>query len=305
MASEIVDVRGFLGKGSSIPVSYTKRDLILYALGIGCDELRYVYEDNDSFAAFPTYPFVLSFKGTDADVVSFPSPAMMDGMVIPPLPGTRMGLDGERYLEVIRPLPAEAVELNMTNKLIGVHKRGKGALVEFETLITDAKDHAKVYTRIVSGSFLVGAKDFAPESAGQSNSLAVPVPSRPADSIVKVKVAPNQTQLYRLSGDYNPLHVDPAFAEMSGFKQPILHGLCSAGFTAHAALREFGNNDPANFKAFRCRFAAPVIPGETLAVSMWEEGTRIVLQVSVEERDIVVVNNAYLELHHVKRASKL
>ena len=86
-----------------IDVSYNRRDLILYAIGIGCTDLRYVYEDasEQDFQAFPTYPIVLSFKGTDQDVVSFPSPAMIEAGAFPPLPGTKVGLDGERYIEKI------------------------------------------------------------------------------------------------------------------------------------------------------------------------------------------------------------
>lgn len=304
MAGEQVDVTEFLGKESSIRVSYNRRDLILYALGIGCDELSYTYEGHDDFAAFPTYPIVLNFKGADTDVVTFPSPAMMDSMVVPPLPGTRVGLDGERFLEVINPLPTEETELQLTTKLIGVHKRGKGALAETETILKDPST-GKLYTRIISGAFLVGAKDFTPESAGVTNSKNIEVPKREPDRVVESQPSHNQTQLYRLSGDYNPLHVDPTFAQMSGFEQPILHGLCSLGFTAHAVLREFGGNDPNNFKSVRCRFASPVIPGETLVIKMWLEGNTVILQVSVKERDIVVINNAALELHAIKPAAKL
>ena len=169
-----------------------------------------------------------------------------------------------------------------------------------QALLTDPSDKAKVYARIVSGAFLVGARDFTPESAGETNSLAVKLPSRPADRVARYQTAPNQTQLYRLSGDYNPLHVDPTFAQMSGFQEPILHGLCSAGVTARLALREYGGNSAANFKAFRCRFAAPVLPGETLEVQMWQEGKRIVLQVLAKERELVVINNAFLDLHEVQ-----
>jgi len=177
--------------------------------------------------------------------------------------------------------------------LIGISKRGQGALVEAESTISDDK---KVYVRIVSGSFLVGAKDFEPEKAGKSYSENISVPKRAPDAVEELKTLPNQAHIYRLSGDYNPLHIDPNMAQMNGFQQPILHGLCTFGHAARAVLKAFGGNDPAQFKAIKCRFAKPVNPGETLVVSMWKEGSRVIFEVKVKERDIVVVNNAYVEL---------
>jgi len=118
-----------------------------------------------------------------------------------------------------------------------------------------------------------------------------------------MKTLPNQTHIYRLSGDYNPLHIDGNMAKMGGFEAPILHGLCTFGFSAHAVLKNFAGNDPALFKSIKCRFAKPVFPGETLVVSMWKESnegsarTRVIFEVKVKERDVVVVNNAYVELN--------
>jgi peroxisomal enoyl-CoA hydratase 2 len=95
------DLSEFLNGEKRIEASYSKRDLIVYALGIGASELPFVYENDEQFAAFPTFPIVLPFKGTAYDVVGFPSDAMMEGSVVPPVPGTKFVLDGERYLEVI------------------------------------------------------------------------------------------------------------------------------------------------------------------------------------------------------------
>jgi len=235
---------------------------------------------------------VLPFKGTESDVLSFPSPAMMKSMNTPPLPGTKVALDGERYLEILHPLPLEG-EFKLTSKVIGVHKRGKGALVENEVTISD---DTKTYVRMVSGVFLVGAKNFEPESAGQTNSEAIQPPSREPDALDDTVTSPYQTHLYRLSGDYNPLHIDPKFAKMNGFKEPILHGLCSLGIAAHAILKQYGGNDPNQFKSIKLRFAKPVFPGETLQTRMWKEGNKIVFVVVAKERNEVVVNNAYVEL---------
>lgn len=293
MSSKKVSVVNDIGKSSTTKVSYNTRDLILYAIGIGCDELKFVYENDTDFAPFPTYPIVLGFKGTSSNVVGFPSETMLQTSFVPALPGTRVLLDGERFLEILNPLPTEAQELTLKNTLIGISKRGQGALIESETTIYD---DSKVYVRIVSGAFLVGAKDFEPEKAGRSYSENIIPPKRSPDAVEEMKTLSNQAQIYRLSGDYNPLHVDPSTAQMSGFQTPILHGLCTFGHAAHAVLKKYGNNDPSCFKSIKCRFAKPVYPGETLVVNMWKEGSRVVFEVKVKERDLVVVNNAVVEL---------
>jgi acyl dehydratase len=285
----VVDITKYLGKTApTVPVSYTRKDLILYAIGIGCQDLNYVYENHPQFCAFPTYPIVLGFKGTDQDVVSFPSPVMAKTMIMPNLPGFKFVLDGERYLEVINPLPLSG-EFQMSSKLIGIHKRGSGALVVTESMIFDSD---KTYVKIISGAFCVGAKNFSPESLGESYSENISTPSREADGVEETTTTVNQAQIYRLSGDYNPLHVDPRMAKLSGFKEPILHGLCSFGIAARAVIKHFCDGDASRFKSIKVRFSKPVIPGETLVTSMWKEGSKIVFEVKSKERNEVLVNNA-------------
>jgi acyl dehydratase len=289
-----VSVNEYIGKSSSTKVSYNTRDLLLYAIGIGSGDLKFIYEHDSEFDAFPTYPIVLGFKGTSQNVVGFPSEAMIATSQLPPLKGTKVVLDGERYLEVVNPLPKNGAELTLKNTLVGVHKRGQGAIVESETIICD---DSKIYTRIISGAFLVGAKDFEPEKAGKTYSENITPPKRSPDAVEESKTLPNQAHIYRLSGDYNPLHIEPGMAQMSGFEVPILHGLCTFGFAARAVLKHFAGNDPSKFKAIKARFAKPVNPGETLEISMWKEGTKVIFDVKVKERNVVVVNNAYVELH--------
>ena len=152
-----------------IRVCYNRRDLLLYALGIGCDELCFVHEDSSAFAAFPTYPAVLGFKGDALDVVSFPSPAMMQSPM-PFLPGTRVILDAERYIERVRPLPTDGGSLLLRTKLVGVLPKGKGALLQTESELSDAS--GTLLYRLQAASFAVGAKGF--KRAGM-------VHSRPAE----------------------------------------------------------------------------------------------------------------------------
>jgi acyl dehydratase len=255
-----MDTSQYLNQWVTQKARYNKRDLLLYALGINATDLKWCYENDSDFAAFPTYPLVLLFKGDSFDVVSFPSPAMMEGPALPPLPGIKVGLDGERYVECIRPLDPEGGDVTIKSRLIGIHKRGTGASVETECIISD--DKGPLY-RLVSGAFLVGAKDF--KDSGVTNSESVAVPKRNADKEVEVKVSETAPLLYRLSGDYNPLHVEEGLAQMSGFEAPINHGLCSFGISCHQVLKHMLDNDGAKFKAIKGRFASPVLPGQTLS----------------------------------------
>lgn len=292
----IVETEGFLNKWVEQKVSYNKRDLLTYAIGIGCTELNFVYENNPGFAAFPTYPIVLGFKGTDQDVVTFPSPAMMEGPAMPPLPGVRVGLDGEREIIKLRPIPTDGSDLTLRTRFIGVHKRGSGASVENEAELID-KDGNVIY-KIISGSFLVGAKGF--KDSGRTNSEKCPPPKRAPDAVVEMPTSEYMAQVYRLSGDYNPLHVDPDFATLAGFQAPILHGLCSYGITARAVVKQFCNNDPSKFRSIKARFASPVMPGNTIVVEMWKEGDKVILQSKVKETGKVCINNAYVMLESSK-----
>jgi putative sterol carrier protein len=116
--------------------------------------------------------------------------------------------------------------------------------------------------------------------------------------VVKQKIPNNQAAIYRLSGDYNPLHVDDAFAKMGGFSKPILHGLCSYGHAAQHVLKAFAGDNPALFKAIKARFTKHVFPGETIQTEMWKiSPNRIAFQVRVLERDDIVIGNAFVELH--------
>ena len=291
--AEALDTAPFLDKWAEQTVTYNRRDLLTYAVGIGCDELEWVYEKNRQFQAFPTYPIVLPFKGTSQDVLNFPSKAMTQGAKRPPLPGIKVVLDGQRYLEVVNPLPKKGAELVLRERLISVQKKGSGASVETETIL-QGKD-GKVYTKIVSGTFLVGANGF--KNSGASAFSKVEVPKRGADKTLEFKTTETMAQVYRLSGDYNPLHVCPKFAKTSGFEAPILHGLCTFAISVRQVLKAFASSDGSLYKASSVRFAKPVLPGQTLVVSMWQVSpTRIVFSTSVKETGVAVLNNAFLEL---------
>ena len=199
-------------------------------------------------------------------------------------------------MEMVNPLPAgpdeEVPELFLKSKLVGLHAKGKNGLSTTEAVLVDGS--GKVYYRFVSAAMMVGAKGF--KDSGVNHSKTVVVPKRAPDKVVEQATSPTQTHLYRLSGDYNPLHVDPDFAVGMGFKEPILHGLCSLGFATRAVLGAYGDNDAANFKALSLRFSSPVLPGQTLVTSMWKEGNRVIFTTAVKETGKVCLSNAYLEL---------
>jgi len=133
---------------------------------------------------------------------------------------------------------------------------------------------------------------------GPSGGINMP-PEREPDVVLSDKTNKNQALHYRIaSGDHNPLHADPVFAAMVGFKQPILHGLCTFGFAGRAVMRQFASNDPTRFKSIKTRFSRHVFPGESLVTEMWQESdTRILFQTKVFERDEIVLSNGAVELY--------
>ncbi len=217
-------------------MAYNTRDLLLYAAGIGEKAPTFSYEHCENFQAFPTYPFALEFKGDAADVVSFPSPAMLALGSLPPLKGLKAALDGEREIEVLRPLDTVGAHLVLRSRLVGLFRKGSGAVAHRESYLEGADDGTR-YCRMTSSSFLVGARGF--EESGTSLSRKLPPPQRPPDAVRELRVPEGLELIFRLSGDYNPLHADAGAARGMGFDRPILHGLCTLGHTARAFVDEY------------------------------------------------------------------
>jgi len=288
MAEEVLDTTKFTsGAPVTVPVEYNTRDLLIYGLGIGSRDPRFVYEHHSDFAAFPTYPIVLTFKGDSFDALSFPSPTMMSFPQVP-LKGVKVGLDAEKYIEKVNELPKEGCKLQLVGSTCGVHKKGSGALVEQEFTLQDAQ--GKVYYKLVNGAFLVGAKDFK-DSGKTFSKNATPPKEAPAHTI-ETPTDVHMPSFYRLSGDYNPLHVDPQFAKMGGFSAPIMHGQCTMGHVARQILDAVAGGDQKRFKSIQLRFASPVYPGETLVTEVWKESaTEFIFQTTVKETGKVCVNN--------------
>lgn len=259
----------------------TAKDTMLYALGLGLGadpldqrQLRFVYEHD--LLALPTMAVVLApvgFFWKEADV----------GVDWKKL------LHGEQGFVLHKPIPAEG-ELIGRTRITEIVDKGadKGALAFIERTISDAATGEKIAS-LTSTSFLRGDGGFG----GPSGPPPEPhqLPTRAPDAVFEQKTLPQQALIYRLSGDYNPLHADPEVATHAGFRQPILHGLCSLGVAGHAILRTACDYDPARFKSLKLRFSSPVYPGETIRTEMWIDGADVSFRARVVERDIIVLNN--------------
>ena len=224
--------------------------------------------------------------------------AQVDRNALPASPGP-LTIDAERTLEQLAPLPTQGT-VQVRSRLLAVHPRGKGsAFSEFETEVHDAA--GTLCVRITTGVFLRGVAGLgdieAFEGAGTSRSQRIDVPQRPADVVASAAIPAQQAAVYRLSGDYNPLHIDPAAARFGGFPAPSLHGLCTYGHCAQLLLGALCDGDPARFGTLKARFSAPVYPGDTLQVHAWHDGPgRVVVNALVQGGlggDRTVVNNAF------------
>jgi acyl dehydratase len=254
--------------------TYTERDVMLYALGVGAgtDELPFVYERE--LAVLPTFAVVPSF------------PAMMNlggAMQVNPA----MVLHGEQGVAIHAPIPTSGT-LTTTPTIKAVYDKGKGAVLVVETDTVDAK--GKLIFRNTSSIFVRGEGGFGGDR-GPSGDRNVP-PDRAPDKSISMKTLPQQALIYRLSGDMNPLHADPQFAAMGGFDRPILHGLCTYGHAGRAVLQAYCGNDPSKLKSFEVRFSGVVFPGETITTDMWQVAPGKVVLTARTERGQALSNAA-------------
>jgi acyl dehydratase len=196
---------------------------------------------------------------------------------------------GEQWLTLHRPLPVSGEILGVT-RVTGLVDRGegKGALLYTEREVTDAKT-GELLATLGQTTFLRGDGGFGGPSGPVRSPH--PEPQREPELSLELATRPEQALLYRLNGDHNPLHADPAVAARAGFPRPILHGLCTFGVVCRALLRALCGNDPARFGAMELRFSAPVFPGETIRTEIWQEEGGAAFRARVVERDKVVVSN--------------
>ncbi|XP_072969441.1 enoyl-CoA hydratase 2, peroxisomal isoform X2 [Typha angustifolia] len=284
--------------------SYTERDVALYALGVGAcggdavdeKELKYAYhrDGQEYIQVLPTFASLFPFKnGNGLGLVDVP------GLQYDP----SLLLHGQQYMEIYRPFPSNSSILNKV-AIAGLHDKGKATILELETT-SYLKDSGEILCMNRSTVYLRGAGGFSDSSrpysyasypANQVDRVSVPK-SKPS-IVYEDHTQVSQALLYRLSGDYNPLHSDPMVARVAGFTRPILHGLCTLGFAVRSIIKSFCNGDPTAVKSIFGRFLLHVYPGETLVTEMWPEGPRVIYQTKVKERNRAVLSG-YVLLKHI------
>jgi acyl dehydratase len=266
-------------QSSGNPFSYTDRDTMLYALGIGFGrdplneaELPFVYENG--LRSIPTLSTVVAWGS-----------AIMGRTGINYL----YVLHGEQRLTVHKPLPV-AAQLLADERVTGAFDKGKdkGAFVIIEKTLR-LKDTGEKLCTLSATTVARGDGGFGGPKEGAPEPHALP--TRAPDLVQDCDTRPDQAFLYALSGDRNPLHRDPRVAKMAGFPRPILHGLCTYGTACRAIVSTVCKYDANRISGFDARFSAPVFPGETIATEMWIDGNVVSFRSKVKERDVVVINN--------------
>ena len=259
---------------------YGDCETMLYAQSIGLGrravdskELPYVYEQGIPLQTVPTMATVLVPDMIPADLG-------WDYTQV---------LHAEQRLQLYRPLPP-AADLLVNKRVVDVFDRGpkRGAMILFEADARLAKDDTALFT---VGSTVIARGD---GGFGGSSGKGPPphrAPKREPDLSCSIRTRADQALLFRLNGDRNPLHADPALARRVGYPIPILHGLCTYGVACHAILKTICAYDYTLITGFDARFSAPVLPGDTITTDMWQEGNIVSFQCSVKERDIVVLKN--------------
>lgn len=260
--------------------SYTARDTMLYALGLGygsdpldADQLNYVYEEN--LVAVPSMVNVIAHPGFWAKDPAFG----IDWLKI---------LHGEQSFELFRPLPSSG-RMRGEYAIEAVEDMGadKGAKLHQIKHLFDVESGVKV-AMVRSVLFMRG--DGGQGSFGDAPPSPAPLPDKQPDNIVEIPTLPRQALIYRLSGDYNPIHADPVAARKAGFPAPILHGLCSLGIATRAILQACCDNRAERLKALSLRFSKPVFPGETLQVEIFQADEGVQFRCRVKERNAVVLD---------------
>jgi acyl dehydratase len=259
--------------------SWTSTDALLYAVGVGAglgdplQELEFTTENSEGVTqqVLPTYAVLIAQARVGRALGDF-DPALL--------------VHAEQGFELHRALPVQGTVRTVAT-VTGIYDKGSAALVATENVAVDAATGDKLVTSR-SSVFIRGEGGFGGDR-GPSDGWRRP--EREPDHRVLQPTRPEQALLYRLSGDRNPLHADPKFAARGGFSRPILHGLCTYGVTGRALLHAVCGSDPARFRSMSGRFSRPVLPGDTLVVSIWlpeDDGDTALFQTATEDGSVVI-----------------
>jgi len=269
-------------KGEPTESSWTSKDGLLYAVGVGAGqdpmdrrELAFFSENSidSTQRILPTMVVTLpNVGGAFATIGSF-NPAML--------------VHGEERIVLHREIPVSGT-VSTVAEITAIWDKGKGAVVEVTSTSTLVGESDPLF-EVVMSAFIRGEGGFGGER-GPSGPGHVP-PDREPDAVVSAPTRLEQALVYRLSGDRNPLHSDPSFAALAGFDRPILHGLCTYGFTGRLLLHELCGSDPARFRSMEGRFSSPVMPGEELTVQVWRTGDGDAVYRTLASGDRVVLDS--------------
>lgn len=259
-------------KGDSTEYSWNSKDAMLYALGVGARP----YEDLD-FLFEGKGPKVLPTFGVISGMAGMGVMGQIEG--INPV----MILHGSESIELHRELPPDA-KVTLQGELAEIWDKGSAAVIGVQTTATD--DKGPLFTAKAS-IFARGSGGFGGERGPSTKGVNAP-PERAPDHVVSDETRIEQAAIYRLSGDRNPLHIDPDFGKAAGFETPILHGLCTYGFVGRAILNTLCGRDPARFTSFDARFTDVVYPGDTIITKMWVDGNEAIVQAETQKGNVVV-----------------
>jgi acyl dehydratase len=241
--------------------TWTSSDVLLYALGVGAGaedplaELEFTTENSIGITTkvLPTFGNMITGGGGGGRKLGDFDPAAF--------------VHAEQAFTLHQPLPAAGTSRSVS-KVTGMYDKGKAALVVTESTAVDAATGDPLVT--TRGSiFIRGEGGFGGERGPEQD---WEMPTGKPDDQVTYRTKIDQALLYRLTGDRNPLHSDPKFAARGGFARPILHGMCTYGFTGRALLHAVCGSEPARFKSMEGRFTRPVLPGDELVISVWADG---------------------------------
>jgi len=268
-----IDPRAVGAEGKPVRRSWTSKDALLYALGVGAgtDELAFTTENTRDVPqrVLPTFAVIIGGGGAPFDRIGSFNPAML--------------VHGEEAIELFDEIPVEG-EVESVGRCTAIWDKGKGAVIEMESTSVNVAT-GKPLLKTTMSVFIRGEGGFGGE---RGPSVVFEVPDRAPDHQVTYTTRDDQALIYRLSGDRNPLHTDPSFAKMGGFDRPILHGLCTYGFTGRALLHTLCAGDPSRFRSMSGRFSKPVYPGEALAISMWVDGKECLFRTTNPAGDVVL-----------------
>jgi acyl dehydratase len=256
-----------------VPFSWDAKDVMLYAVGVGAKpegELEFVFEAKGP-RVLPTYAVI-------------PGMFSMGGLVSNVEINLAMLLHGEQSITLHREIPAEG-KVKVTGRISEVWDKGKAAVIGSEGIVEDEK--GLLFTTKAT-LFIRGAGGFGGERGPSTAGLNQP-PERKPDQVVEDVTRPEQAAIYRLSGDRNPIHIDPDFAKMAGFEKPFLHGLCTYGFVGRAILKALCGGDPSRLRSFEARFADQVFMGDTIVTKFWKTGHgEAIVQAETQKGNVVL-----------------